>query len=347
MSDNFETDEFLPISKLDWSFDAVPDTELVACCLWEYARESPTIIMASQVEWTHTRDIWFREAYKNDSKLKAEHDEEAARIERRVKAVGFDYGVFADKFWATDLALIKIYQSLQSYVGGGGRPWQRLPTEARASLAGEVSKAICLNPLADATVGELEELWNANRAALDEVRSGPVPGYDDSEEAALWAETTPVYLKEGTVISSGSMAAAFAIDFTRFTDKEISDSFLGWLKAHRPKAWARPKRVFPDAKQKGRKQIEFRVALERLGLTRLLHWYSPEEIRHEVPPAWTKYGKKKNDFRREVREVTKFFHRLFPFLPPGERPSSETRKGVWFPEMMAICDKVERDMGLR
>ena len=27
-------------SELDWNFDTVPDTERVACCYWEYARES-------------------------------------------------------------------------------------------------------------------------------------------------------------------------------------------------------------------------------------------------------------------------------------------------------------------
>src|SRR5579862_2681623 len=31
------------LSDLDWNFDAVPDKELVACCYWEYARESAFI----------------------------------------------------------------------------------------------------------------------------------------------------------------------------------------------------------------------------------------------------------------------------------------------------------------
>ncbi len=28
------------VSTLDWDFDGVADSELVACCYWEYARES-------------------------------------------------------------------------------------------------------------------------------------------------------------------------------------------------------------------------------------------------------------------------------------------------------------------
>ena len=31
------------LTKFDWNFDAVPDNELVACCYWEYARESAFI----------------------------------------------------------------------------------------------------------------------------------------------------------------------------------------------------------------------------------------------------------------------------------------------------------------
>jgi len=31
------------LSELDWHFDNAPDNELVACCYWEYARESPFI----------------------------------------------------------------------------------------------------------------------------------------------------------------------------------------------------------------------------------------------------------------------------------------------------------------
>ena len=31
------------MTELDWNFDGVPDHELVACCFWEYARESAFI----------------------------------------------------------------------------------------------------------------------------------------------------------------------------------------------------------------------------------------------------------------------------------------------------------------
>jgi len=31
------------LAEVDWNFAAVPDAELVACCYWEYARESAFI----------------------------------------------------------------------------------------------------------------------------------------------------------------------------------------------------------------------------------------------------------------------------------------------------------------
>jgi hypothetical protein len=32
------------LNELDWNFDGVPENELVACCYWEYARESEFIV---------------------------------------------------------------------------------------------------------------------------------------------------------------------------------------------------------------------------------------------------------------------------------------------------------------
>ncbi|MGD0650265.1 MAG: hypothetical protein ABSA97_03845 [Verrucomicrobiia bacterium] len=36
------------IPRIEWNFDNVPDSELVACCWWEYARESEFIRMGMQ-----------------------------------------------------------------------------------------------------------------------------------------------------------------------------------------------------------------------------------------------------------------------------------------------------------
>jgi hypothetical protein len=112
--------------------------------------------------------------------------------------------------------------------------------------------------------------------------------------------------------------------------------------ANRPKEWHKPLRVFPSSSARGKKQIEYRVALERLGLMRLLHWHPPGDLPDLWPEAWEKYRRKQESFRREVRAASRFFRKLFPFLPAGERPSSEERHSVWMKQMDEIMEEVDR-----
>jgi len=136
------------------------------------------------------------------------------------------------------------------------------------------------------------------------------------------------------------------VDFSRFTDQEISASFVVWLKERRPPEWKRARRVFPGARHKGRKLLEYRVALERLGLMRLLHLHNPTDLREQLPEAWKKYRAKERSFRREIREACNFFRKLFPFLPAQERPVSEERFGVWFPPVQRFMDEMDRERGI-
>jgi len=61
---------------------------------------------------------------------------------------------------------------------------------------------------------------------------------------------------------------------------------------------------------------------------RLLHWHTPAELRVDFA-SLGKDSSKRKGFRREIREASKFFRKLFPFLPEEERPLSEQRNGVW------------------
>src|ERR1039458_4220235 len=40
-------DELMPFTDTDWNFDSVPDVEIIACCLWEFARESESFLTAT------------------------------------------------------------------------------------------------------------------------------------------------------------------------------------------------------------------------------------------------------------------------------------------------------------
>ena len=46
----------------DWMFDNIQDEELIACCLWEYGRESHTLSLAAADHWVRTRR-WMKDAY--------------------------------------------------------------------------------------------------------------------------------------------------------------------------------------------------------------------------------------------------------------------------------------------
>ena len=342
-----DDDLLTPLAEEDWNFEAVSDGEIIACCLWEYARESSSIGLAAEIHWCHTRDFWSRGKYERDPGVKAEDDETAARIQRRAKERKFDYEAFREKFWDTDLALVEIYQSLAHYVHDGAGPWAQLVEPLRSRLTTQVTESNVLCPVAPAFLGELEKLWNENRMELDEVRSRARPEYDDSEDDALWAHSQPVALPEDdSTRQSGKLAVALTVDFARFTDREMCAEFERWLSVSRPAQWKQPRRVFPGAKHKGRKLLEYRVALERLGLMRLLHWHTPAELRRELPQAWVKVGRKQADFRRELREASKFFRACFPFLPKKEKPHSETRKGVWWAQMEKACERADRKFGL-
>ena len=340
--DNAEDDE--PCFRVDWDFDGVPESELIACCLWEYARESRTIGMVADLQWSHMRRFEYEQEYQREPSLKAADDERAARIERRAAAADFNYEKFSTIFWKTDFPLLKFYSLLTRHVGEGACAWTDLPADTRTRLAKQVEESD-LPPLELATVDRLEQLWNAHRTELEEVRANIKSADDDSEMMVLYAPTEPLHLPEEDANEpSRIVTAAFAVDFSRYNDQEITVAFRDWLATHRPLRWKKPTRVFPRFRERGRKPLEYKVALERLGLMRLLHWHTPAELQRDRPAAWNKYRQKLGSLRREVREARNFFRTLFPFLPRDEVPTSEVRKGVWLSEMMKTVDDYEREV---
>lgn len=322
-------DGLISLQREDWDFTDVPDDAIVACCIWEYARESRTIATVAGLSWCQTRHIWHREDYKRDPALRKTHDKEAVIVEECAKREGFDYDRFFESLWKTDFPLPEIYESIMRFVRDGALPWQRLPRTVRDCLSKQLATSIVAHSLDAATVGELEELWKNNSAYLAKVRSTVRPKNDDSKDAAPRGETGPVESSTtGDASLTERLTVALTVDFSRFTDQEISAEFVRWLKENRPPHWKRPRRAFPGTRKKDRKLIEYRVAVERLGLMRLLHFHSPKELREQLPDAWKKYGAKERRFRREIREGCNFFRKLFPFLPEEERPASEERFGI-------------------
>ena len=311
-----------PLSREDWDFRSVPNDELIACCLWEYARESESIGFAAEF---NNRD--------RDTKL----------IER-AEAQGFNHEEFLRRYWDCDVGFIEIYGILRQFVSPNAMPWLKLPDDARKQVSQKVGDTSIFQPLVPALVGELEKLWNANNTELLQMRAKSLPPSDDSEDSVLYNESLPLDIpRKESDLHPDRLSIALTIDFSRFSDAEIQTAFRNWLLKHRPKHWKKPRRNFPTSRRRGRKDSEYTVALERLGLIKLLHWYSPESLKRDFPDVWKRYGHKRGAFRGEIRAAGRFFKKVFPFLPAHEAPHNSKRLGIWLPQLGKISDVVFRE----
>jgi len=171
--------------------------------------------------------------------------------------------------------------------------------KVRGLLCEMAEKRHLVSAIRAAAVGDVEELWNASSANLLAIREGKGSGKFDDEDADFAA------FDEGKVLKDkgpfGETLAAFAIDFKRFTNKQILAVFAGWLKTNRPQR----------AGRRGKKFNDLRVALERLGIMRLLHHYTLAEMPTRCPEAWKLYGRRKwYDARKQARRTYKT---IFPY----------------------------------
>lgn len=334
-----------PIKIEDWDFREVPEEEKAACCIWEYARESSTIAMSADLHWVNVRHIINKDLYSKDHEAKKKDDALAEVIEKRARHADFDYDRFLSDYYETDFAYVEGFEDIMHHAGDGAISWQRIPKDIRTHISQSISQSHVFHPLVEAQVLHLESLWLAHR---DPLASARAKSEEDGGDSAMFAEldrVCPLPIDdENSNPSKGQVTIAFDIDFARFSDSQIVDSLRAWIAENRPVDCRTPKRVLFDTPIRGKKHSEFTVALDRLGLMRLLHWYPPKKLQDEWPSAWMLFGHKEESFRREIREAEKYFRELFPFLPPDELPISRERFGTWMPRMMKICDEVEREM---
>lgn len=320
-----DENEVGPLSIADWDFSQVPSDELIACCLWEYARESASIGISAEYHRILMRRITGNATWGGLPASESEFRRHVSIIDDQAKSLGYDSESFLGRYWASDHAYVKFYETLRECVSPDSTAWQNLPADLRRKFVQELNERPVIQEISQSLVGELEQLWRENSGSLEEVRSKPRPTNDDSEDFELFSESSTFALpEEDPRQEPRKIAVAFTVDFSRFTDRDIMNKFSDWLRANRPKPWHRPMNSLPVVAQ-GRKLNDFRVALERLGIMRLLHWYSPGDLKSQLPGAWRIYRGKEPVFRREVRAAERFFRQIFPFLPEGERPLSIER----------------------
>jgi hypothetical protein len=308
------------IPTVEWDFSDVPDNELVACCFWEYARESEFICGLRQ----RCLENW---------RVGGHRDQQLFDDLEKLQNIGYPAEVFMRGFFFepnveyqdTDEKLPNYrHPAAPSISGSFPRPWQTLSHNERVcrSHIRTDRDAIPLAPFKRGDwhdAGDIakwaEVRWrevfvpyekvrreNPETSEVELIRSGklkPFPGIP----ASLFYE-------------GGGEVTVVTINWADFTNDEIASYFRRWAKANRPKH-------IPAPNGKGKKLNDWRVALNRLGTMRALHAYTFAD--HRFPKKLEERGEKHCYAARKL--AFKKFCELFPFRPKGEKPINWQTKG--------------------
>lgn len=307
-----------PTHPHEWNFDAVKDWELVACCYWEYARESAFIRDVRQ------RCLEFR---KRGSLPGA--DPQLWDATDKLQSIGYPSEVFLRGFFfepgveyqsANEKAPHYRYPSYH-LTGSFPDPWQSLSDierNARARIRSDLEEC----RIVPVKIGhwsftkDITRYCQARADRQDETHRQWERDYMRGGKVVKGAPAPPHFeeIRPGLFIGNGE-SLLVEIAWEHFTDDEIARYFRRWVKDARPK-------TIPKPDDKGRKVISWRVALERLGIVRLLHRFPLRELSTECPAAWKRYSNANRRWRRDAEKARGFFRRLFPFLPAAGDPIS-------------------------
>ncbi len=270
------------LDPVEWDFDRVPDSELVACCYWEYARESSFIRRLRE----RCLENW-KAGGPRDEKLYADTD--------KLQSIGYASEVIICGFYsAPDDPHKDRHPHAPPITGSFPAPWQSLDKaerghrgririvaqEFRIAPVGlghwSMSKLIARHwqGVADQQ-HEQQKAWEHEYLRRDTkgnfytLHGAPEPPHFEPIRPALTWGFSETLLVD--------------IAWECFTNDEIANYFRRWVKHARPK-------TIPQPNDKGRKVISWRVALERLGIVRLLHRFPLRELSTECPAAWKRYG---------------------------------------------------------
>jgi len=295
------------LTKHDWNFGDVPEVELVACCYWEFARESASICGA--VEITKT-------AYANQGIARPESAEREAFRSAADKAFGLLHSTgFDSSFWA-ELPFPETWQSVDKTKRV---KWARVLPKIPAPVKFPpfaVSNDLCI---AGALYGEARKAHEARQAIylrLSQIDSG-VANLKEAGELRKKVSEQEEHPTPAMVQGQGGVDSFIAqINWHEFSKKDIKKCFNKWVDNYSCPI-AKPSR-------RGHKPVDWRASLERLGLLRLRsrytfdkakpflkQLYSQQQSAQSQPPR--KYNDK-GECNREAQKAVDDYHEIFPFL---------------------------------
>jgi hypothetical protein len=277
------------LSPNDWNFDNVPDNELVACCYWEYARESAFLL---------------------DLKKRFDAWDGSGRCPELL-AVGINQIEHAPPQVYLRLREILVHKLFPS-------SWQSLSESQHLALI-EIDFGTPPAFRCSASVTETEFLLEEAHKRVREFNAAeeklhheyPGLGGETLRRMGKW----PKYNNRCSVMwDDGTEATIVQIAWEHYTNEQIIKGFRHWIKTSRPKD-------LPQPSKQGHKHISQRVALERLGILRLLHHYGLAELPKQNSGAWKLYNAVNRRWRKDAQKADLEFGRLFPFLK-SEHPLS-------------------------
>lgn len=246
-----------PLTEAEWLFDKdrVPDSELIACLLWEYLRESQTVAELAQ-EW---REFHARGAKGSCSKLL----ERTMRIQPELN-FPFERHDFVAR-------LVQIEFGLE---GRFGVPWQQLPKGCRAEYARWASVAPAVFVTGPAYLRDF-------RSALAEF-----------ECADPLHPNRVVLRRNASKRIVGQELVLLVINWPAYDDGQIRAALEEFAKSQRRPEDVQP--AIKAGRGLGR-TAELRGKLRSLGAARLQARYPVAQLKREVPTAYDHWVRKLAD----------------------------------------------------
>jgi len=316
------------IPRIEWDFAAVPDNELLACCYWEYARESAFICGLRQRCWEYWQPLYLKGQWWNEPEDKQLHADL-----QMAQSIGYPAEVFLSGICCPPDGVLPDSPPLKSgevhrLTGSFPKPWQLLTPQERKYRSHVPPRGLVDfvqmvpfergNFLDARDIVQTVTAQRRDRDEANELARRANPRMTDEALMRLGKLQFPD-IQPSVIYASGTEHTVVQISWGLFTNEEIIQSFRKWVKANRPEDIRKP-----DGKGRN-KARDWRVALERLGITRLLHRLRRREMEVKCPEAWKLYGK--SECYKERKRAGEMFRRLFPFLSKSERPLSWPTKG--------------------
>ncbi len=276
-----KADEMLLVAKLDWNFDNVPDDELLACCYWEYARESARI----RAFCSPTDSDFFPapEMY-----LEIRRPDGSAFMKARRSLINPARMRFAENLRTYALPVRLTLQRVRTTSDPLEKAWLKLSPSLRLEV-----------------VQELQPYF-AEKPALTYL---PFNRCSDMRDIGLAGEN---YRCAKLNMETGIEWFRAEIDWGDFTDKQIVAAFRTWVSENRPQGLGR-------GNEKGkRKRKGLLSQLAWLGMMRLMNAYPYTSMATCCSEAAIFYGK--TNWPRARKKAGRIFRELFFFLPKSDKP---------------------------